>query len=201
MNPAPKPRTASMPRHLLFEAVRSGAWTAQIGRAEVFLQKIPRTLVESTRSPGLLFCCAAHLPPARPSLLPSPKLTLAAARAGARGGDVSSSARRPRWRRHSDLGHEIGMPEGLDTTTSWAYEHFVAALSVRRRKYRLSRRRRRRGSPAILRRSPQVLVHIAPNLPPLEHYSDGGFCKNTGYRALIHVLPLTDVASFLSPLW
>ena len=73
---------------------------------------------------------------------------------------------------------------------------------MRRRKYRLSRRRRcRGGSPAILRRSPQVLVHIAPNLPPLEHYSDAGFCKNTGYRALIHVLPLTDVASFLSPLW
>ena len=72
---------------------------------------------------------------------------------------------------------------------------------MRRRKYRLSRRRRRLGSPAILRRSPQVLVHIAPNLSPLEHYSDAGFCKNTGYRALIHVLPLTDVASFLSPLW
>ena len=101
MNPASKSWPASVPRRVLFPAVRSGARTAQIGRAVVFLQKNPRTLVESTRSPGLLFCCAAHLPPARPSLLPSPKLTLAAAQAGARGGDVSSSARRPRWRRRS----------------------------------------------------------------------------------------------------
>ena len=101
MNPASKSWPASVPRRLLFLAVRSGARTVQIGRAAVFLQKTPRTLVKSTRSPGLLFCCAAHLPPARPSLLPSPKLTLAAARAGARGGDVSSSARRPRWRRRS----------------------------------------------------------------------------------------------------
>ena len=54
MNPASKSWPASVPRRLLFPAVRSGARTAQIGRAAVFFQKNPRTLVESTRSPGLL---------------------------------------------------------------------------------------------------------------------------------------------------
>ena len=54
MNPASKSWPASVPRRLFFSAVRSGAWTAQIGQAAVFLQKHPRALVESTRSPSLL---------------------------------------------------------------------------------------------------------------------------------------------------
>jgi len=54
MNPAPKPRPDSVPRHRIFAAVRSGARTAQIGRAALFLQKKPRSLVKSTRGPGLL---------------------------------------------------------------------------------------------------------------------------------------------------
>ena len=41
MNPAPKPRPDSVPRRPLFTAVRSGAWTAQIGRAAVFFTKNP----------------------------------------------------------------------------------------------------------------------------------------------------------------
>ena len=54
MNPASKSWPASVPRRLFFPAVRSGAWTAQIGRAAVFFQKHPQYLVESTRSPSLL---------------------------------------------------------------------------------------------------------------------------------------------------
>ena len=45
MNPGSKSWPASVPRRLLFPAVRSGARTAQIGRAAVFFQKNPRTLV------------------------------------------------------------------------------------------------------------------------------------------------------------
>jgi hypothetical protein len=49
-------KMASESGHIIapFTAVRSAGRTAQIMRGPVFLQKSPRTLVESTRSPGLL---------------------------------------------------------------------------------------------------------------------------------------------------
>ena len=50
MKPAPKPRPDSVPRHRLFAAVRSGARTAQIGRAAVILRKTPLTVRKSTRA-------------------------------------------------------------------------------------------------------------------------------------------------------
>ena len=50
MKLAPKPRPDSVPRHRLFAAVRSGARTAQIGRAAVILRKTPLTVRKSTRA-------------------------------------------------------------------------------------------------------------------------------------------------------
>jgi len=54
----PKEGQAAWPRRPLFPAIGSATRMAQILRAQVFFQKKPRTLVESTRSPGLLlyFC-------------------------------------------------------------------------------------------------------------------------------------------------
>ena len=54
MNPASKPRPASVPRHWLFAAVRSGARTAQIGPAAVIFRKTPYIFRKSTRAPEAL---------------------------------------------------------------------------------------------------------------------------------------------------
>ena len=50
----PKEGQAAWPHRPLFPAIGSAARTAQIVRGSVFLQKKPRTLVKSSRSPGLL---------------------------------------------------------------------------------------------------------------------------------------------------
>ena len=54
MKPAPKPRLDSVSRHWIFAAVRSGARTAQIGRAAVIFLKTPSIFWKSTRAPETL---------------------------------------------------------------------------------------------------------------------------------------------------
>ena len=54
MNPASKSWPASVPRRVLFEAVQSGARTAQIGRAAVIFQKNPSVFRKSTCAPEAL---------------------------------------------------------------------------------------------------------------------------------------------------